>query len=61
MSTGAISGYLQKWVGYQWFFIIVLLAAAPSILVTLMAPFNHPDSTGPSAGKIEEEPEAVAA
>ena len=24
MLTGAVSGYLQKWVGYQWFFIIVL-------------------------------------
>ena len=49
MSTGAVSGYVQKWVGYQWFFIIVLLAAAPSILVTLLAPFHHPDSAGPSA------------
>jgi PAT family beta-lactamase induction signal transducer AmpG len=49
MSTGAVSGYIQKWVGYQWFFIIVLLAAAPSILVTLLAPFHHPDSAGPSA------------
>jgi PAT family beta-lactamase induction signal transducer AmpG len=49
MSTGAVSGYLQKAVGYQWFFIIVLIAAVPSILVTLLAPFHHPDSAGPSA------------
>ena len=34
MSTGAISGYVQNAVGYQWFFIIVLLAAVPSLLVT---------------------------
>ena len=61
MSTGAVSGYLQKWVGYQWFFIIVLLAAAPSILVTLLAPFNHPDSAGPSPQSKTEEPAAVAA
>jgi PAT family beta-lactamase induction signal transducer AmpG len=55
MSTGAVSGYIEKWVGYQWFFIIVLLAAAPSILVTLLAPFHHPDSAGPGAdAKIED-------
>lgn len=47
MLTGAISGYLQTWVGYKWFFIIVLIAAAPSLLVTLLAPFHHPDSTEP--------------
>jgi PAT family beta-lactamase induction signal transducer AmpG len=60
MSTGAVSGYVQKWVGYQWFFIIVLLAAAPSILVTLLAPFHHPDSAGPSAVP-EPETETAAA
>lgn len=61
MSTGAISGYIQKWVGYQWFFIIVLLAAAPSILVTLLAPFHHPDSAGPDADKKTEVGEPAAA
>jgi len=45
MTTGAVSGYVQKAVGYQWFFIIVLLAAAPSLLATLLAPFHHPDVT----------------
>jgi len=50
MTTGAVSGYIQSWCGYQWFFIIVLIAAAPSILVTLLAPFHHPDSAGPEAG-----------
>ncbi len=55
MSTGAVSGYIQKWVGYQWFFIIVLLAAGPSILVTLLAPFHHPDSAGPAVEEKEEE------
>jgi len=48
MTTGAVSGFIQSWVGYQWFFIIVLCAAAPSILVTLLAPFHHPDSAGPN-------------
>ena len=48
MTTGAVSGYIQSSVGYQWFFIIVLCAAAPSILVTLLAPFHQPDSAGPN-------------
>jgi hypothetical protein len=41
--TGAVSGYIQQAVGYQTYFIIVLLAAAPSILFTVMAPFHHGD------------------
>jgi len=45
MITGAVSGYIQTAVGYQWFFIIVLIAAAPSILATILAPFHHPDVT----------------
>jgi PAT family beta-lactamase induction signal transducer AmpG len=51
MTTGAVSGYIQKAVGYQWFFIIVLIAAIPSLVVTLLAPFHHPDSTGPVTQK----------
>ena len=54
MTTGAVSGYIQSWCGYQWFFIIVLIAAVPSILVTLLAPFHHPDSVGPEGEKLEE-------
>jgi MFS transporter, PAT family, beta-lactamase induction signal transducer AmpG len=45
MSTGAVSGYVQKAVGYQWFFVIVLIAATPSLVATLLAPFHHPDVT----------------
>ena len=55
MLTGAVSGYIETWVGYQWFFIIVLIAAVPSILVTVLAPFHHPDSAGPSAAEISED------
>jgi MFS transporter, PAT family, beta-lactamase induction signal transducer AmpG len=51
MCTGAVSGYIQNWVGYQTFFIIVLFAAIPSLLVTWFAPFNNPDSTGPGSTK----------
>jgi MFS family permease len=54
MSMGAVSGYIESWVGYQWFFIIVLLAAGPSILVTILAPFHHPDSAGPAGESLEE-------
>ena len=61
MLTGAVSGYVQKWVGYQWFFIIVLLAAAPSILVTLLAPFHHPDSAGPTTSQKPTTETAAAA
>jgi PAT family beta-lactamase induction signal transducer AmpG len=61
MLTGAVSGYVQKWVGYQWFFIIVLLAAAPSILVTLLAPFHHADSAGPNAPQKPESETAASA
>jgi PAT family beta-lactamase induction signal transducer AmpG len=58
MTTGAVSGYLQSQVGYQWFFIIVLFAALPSILVTVLAPFHNPDTTGRSA---DLQPEAFEA
>jgi len=43
--TGWVSGYIQKAVGYQWFFIIVMLAAGLSLLATIMAPFHqNPDA-----------------
>jgi PAT family beta-lactamase induction signal transducer AmpG len=51
MTTGAISGYIEKAVGYQWFFIIVLLAAAPSLLATILAPFHNPDVTKQKAAE----------
>jgi MFS transporter, PAT family, beta-lactamase induction signal transducer AmpG len=44
MLTGMISGQMQVWLGYHAFFIFVLLAAIPSVIVTLLAPFHHPDS-----------------
>ena len=58
MTTGAVSGYLQSLVGYHWFFIIVLFAAAPSVLVTIFAPFHNPDTTGRSD---DDKPETAAA
>jgi PAT family beta-lactamase induction signal transducer AmpG len=46
--TGMVSGYIQQAVGYQTFFIIGLLAAGPSILFTLLAPFHQGDATAPA-------------
>jgi len=51
MLTGMISGKVQEMLGYKTFFICVLVAAVPSILVTLYAPFHHPDSTEPEPVK----------
>ncbi|MEI6607679.1 MAG: MFS transporter [Verrucomicrobiota bacterium] len=51
MLTGMLSGKVQEMLGYRTFFIGVLIAAIPSILVTLYAPFHHPDSAGPGAAK----------
>jgi len=43
--TGLASGYLQTAVGYQIYFVIVLLAAIPSILFTVIAPFHQDDGS----------------
>ncbi len=48
MATGMLSGVIQKAVGYQAFFVVVLVAALPSLLATLFAPFHHKDVTGPA-------------
>jgi MFS transporter, PAT family, beta-lactamase induction signal transducer AmpG len=45
MLTGAVSGFIQKAVGYQSFFIIVLFAAVPPLLATIFAPYPHGDIT----------------
>jgi PAT family beta-lactamase induction signal transducer AmpG len=48
--TGWVSGYIQKAVGYHWFFIIVMLAAGLSLLATILAPFHQ----NPDAPKASE-------
>lgn len=55
MLTGMLSGTVQELLGYKTFFIGVLVAAIPSILVTLYAPFHHPDSTRQKIGQKSEE------
>lgn len=44
MVTGMLSGYIQSAVGYHWFFIIVLIAAIPSVLATIFAPFHSEET-----------------
>jgi PAT family beta-lactamase induction signal transducer AmpG len=59
--TGAISGFIQEAVGYQTFFVIVLIAAIPSILATLFAPYPHPDGSMREVKKAEAEPKPIGA
>ena len=50
MVTGMASGALQAAIGYKWFFIIVMFAMIPSLIVSWLAPFNvSPDKVTPSA------------
>ncbi|MBF0196146.1 MAG: MFS transporter [Planctomycetes bacterium] len=40
MLTGMVSGMIQEAVGYQDFFVFVIIATIPSFVITLFAPFN---------------------
>jgi PAT family beta-lactamase induction signal transducer AmpG len=50
---GAVSGYIQKWVGYQKFFIWVLVAAVPALVMARFIPMGatsvEPQATPPKA------------
>lgn len=48
MIPGMFSGWLQELIGYQYFFIWVLLATIPSFIVTLLIPLDK--SFGKKAG-----------
>jgi PAT family beta-lactamase induction signal transducer AmpG len=45
MSTGMVSGALQEAVGYQWFFVIVILVSALPVFFAWRAPFPVGDAT----------------
>jgi len=49
MVTGMVSGALQHALGYGAFFVVVLLAAVPSVLVTVFAPWPEGDVTATAA------------
>ncbi|HEX7597399.1 MAG TPA: MFS transporter [Polyangia bacterium] len=40
MLTGMVSGHIQTWLGYQAFFVFVLLASIPPIVISWFAPFG---------------------
>jgi hypothetical protein len=41
MLPGLVCGYIQAWLGYEWFFVWVMLAAVPSLLATWWAPLSY--------------------
>jgi hypothetical protein len=50
-TTGLLSGVIAESVGYQAFFLVVLVAAAPSLIATLTAPFIHAEDDPENHGK----------
>jgi PAT family beta-lactamase induction signal transducer AmpG len=59
IATGMVSGALEHALGYRAFFVVVLLAAVPSVLVTLLAPWPQGDVTATAAPAPASEPEAA--
>jgi PAT family beta-lactamase induction signal transducer AmpG len=49
--SGMLSGWIAENAGYQAFFLLVLVAAAPSLLATLGAPFIHAEGDPENEGK----------
>jgi PAT family beta-lactamase induction signal transducer AmpG len=59
IATGIVSGALEHTLGYRAFFVVVLVAAVPSVLVTLLAPWPEGDVTAAPAATPTSEPEAA--
>jgi PAT family beta-lactamase induction signal transducer AmpG len=49
MSTGMLSGTVQRLLGHQHFFLFVLVASIPPIILAAKAPFVTPDDSSPKA------------
>jgi hypothetical protein len=47
--AGLVSGWVESHVGYPAYFVLALLATAPSIAFTRMAPFHYSDGSDASA------------
>ena len=43
MIPGMISGFLSDWLGYAQYFIVVLFAAIPVLILVRFLPFTYPD------------------
>ncbi len=54
---GALSGYIQKWIGYQKFFIWVLIAAIPALLMARFIPIGGGAEPEPAPAKAFAEAE----
>jgi len=52
---GAVSGYIQKWIGYQKFFVWVLIAAIPALAMARFIPIG-----GANAGPQSTPTKALA-
>lgn len=50
MLPGMISGDLQMWLGYQWFFVWIMVATLPSFAVTVLVLGRLAPTEAPSAG-----------
>lgn len=48
---GALSGYVQKWMGYQKFFIWVLISAVPALVMARFIPLGQPSLPEPTPAK----------
>jgi len=47
--TGMASGYIQAALQYPHFFLFVLIASAPTILIAWVAPFRSPEEAAKTA------------
>src|SRR6185312_9874056 len=48
---GALSGYVQKWMGYQRFFIWVLISAVPALIMARFIPLGRATESEPTPAK----------
>ena len=57
---GAISGYVQKWMGYRMFFVWVLISAIPALVMARFVPIGRSkaDATQPSRAFVEADSSA---
>lgn len=46
MLTGMASGALSDALGYRLFFVVVMAATVPALVMSRLVPFTHPDSPG---------------
>lgn len=51
MIPGMISGYLSSWLGYKYFFIFVMFATIPALLITWFVPFTYHNSKRAVSGE----------